>query len=89
MGDPNAGNWLDLPESKVDEIKTNYDSRFWRREAYLDLYATHHPCPSWKHIAESLRSIYLFLEADVVESTYIQGTCINMQYIGYLLDQPG
>ena len=76
MDDEDIGNWLNLPESKVDELKTNYDSPFRRREAYLDLYATHHPCPSWKHVASSLRSILLFRQADEVESTYVQGTCM-------------
>ena len=74
LGDIEVGNWLELPESKVDEIKTNYNSPFRRREAYLDLYATHHPCPNWKHVARSLRKIRLFRQADEVESTYIQGT---------------
>ena len=73
-------NWLDLPESKVHKIEINCDS-FLRRsflqrsEAYLDFYATHHPCPSWKHIARSLRRIHLFRQAVEVESTYVQGTC--------------
>ena len=44
MDDKDIGNWLALPKSKVDEI--NYNSSFQRREAYLDLYATQHPCPS-------------------------------------------
>ena len=73
MGDIDVGNWLELPESKVDKIKTIYDSPFQRREAYLDLYATHHPCPSWKHVARSLRKIRLFRQADEVENTYVQG----------------
>jgi hypothetical protein len=78
VGDEDIGNWLDLPKSRVDELKTNYDNLFQRREAYLDLYATYHPCPSWKHVAESLRSIRLFHQADEVESTYVQGTCIKI-----------
>ena len=73
VGDEDIGNWLDLPQSKVDEIKINYDSPLQRREAYLDLYATYHPYPSWKGIAMSLRKIGLFHQADKVESTYLQG----------------
>ena len=76
-GDKDIGNWLELPESKVNEIKIIYDSPFRRREAYLDLYATHHPCPSWKHVAKSLRSIGLVRQAGEVESTYVQGTYIT------------
>ena len=70
---------LDLPESKVAEIKRNYmyHGPFQRRNAYLDLYATCHPCPSWRQIAEVLRFVDLDHQADVVESTYVQGTIIK------------
>ena len=78
VGDDNIGNWLDLPQSKVDEIETTYNSPFQKREVYLDLYATYHPCPSWKRVAVSLRSIGLFRQADEVESTYVQGTNVHV-----------
>ena len=68
--------WLDLPESKVAEMKRNLHSPSQRREAYLDLYATGHPCPSWRQIAEALRGVGLPLQSITVESTYVQGTRI-------------
>ena len=68
--------WLDLPQSKVAEIERNYRSPSQRRDAYLDLYATGHPCPSWRQVAEALRRVHLPHQADVVESTYVQGTRI-------------
>ena len=68
--------WLDLPQSKVAEIERNYRSPSQRREAYLDLYATGHPYPSWRKVAEVLRSVGHPHQADVVESTYVQGTRI-------------
>jgi hypothetical protein len=64
---------LDIPESKVNEMKMNLHSSSQRREAYLDLYATDHPCPSWKQVAEVLRSVGLHHQADTVESTYVEG----------------
>ena len=67
---------LDLPGSKVDKMKRNYRSPSRRRDAYLDLYATGHPCPSWRQVAEVLRGVNLYHQADVVESTYVQGTRI-------------
>ena len=70
------GGWLDLPQSKVDEIKMNYHSPSQRREAYLDLYVTDHPCPSWRQVAEVLRRVDLYHQADVVENTYVQGTVL-------------
>ena len=69
---------LDLPLSKVAEIKRNYHSPSQRREAYLDLYATDHPCPSWSRVAEVLRYVDLDHQADVVKSTYVQGTIITL-----------
>ena len=67
---------LDLPQSKVDEVKRNYRSPFQRRNAYLDLYATGHPCPSWRLVAKGLHEVGLLRQAAVVESTYVQGTRI-------------
>ena len=65
---------LALPESKVAEMKRNLHSPSQRIEAYLDLYATGHPCPSWRQVAEALREVDLYHQADTVESTYVQGT---------------
>ena len=67
---------LDLPESKVAEMKRNLHSPSQRREAYLDLYATGHPCPTWRQVAKVLREVELPHQADTVESTYVQGTRI-------------
>ena len=64
---------LELPESKVTKMKRNLRSPSQRREAYLDLYATGHPCPSWRHITEVLHGVGLRHQADTVESTYVQG----------------
>ena len=58
---------LDLPQSKVAEMR-NLDSPFQRRVAYLDLYTTGHPCPSWRQVAEVLRWADLDHQADTVES---------------------
>ena len=71
------GPLLELPQSKTDEIYRNYHSPSQGREAYFDLYATDHPCPSWRKIAEVLRGILLHHQAGVVESTYVQGTILH------------
>ena len=69
---------LDLPESKVAEMQRNLHvhSPFRRMEAYLDLYATGHPCPSWRQVSEALHYVGCYHQADTVESTYVQGTRI-------------
>ena len=70
----NLDKYLDLSQSEIIKIDGNYHSPSQRRNAYLDLYATGHPCPSWRQIVEVLRGVDLHHQADVVESTYVQGT---------------
>ena len=72
----NSGYWLGLPDSKRDVIQRSFQSRTRRRDAYLDLYASDHPYPTWKTIAAALRGVGLPHQADVVESTYVQGTVL-------------
>ncbi|MCG8621413.1 MAG: hypothetical protein MJE68_05335 [Proteobacteria bacterium] len=57
-------------------MERNLRSPSQRREAYLDLYATGHPCPSWRQVAKTLHQFGLYHQADTVESTYVQGTRI-------------
>ena len=64
---------LRLPVIKRDEVKRNFHSPSQRREAYLDLYATDHPCPRWSQVAEALHGTYLSSRALMVENTYVQG----------------
>ena len=70
----NIGRWLDLPDSKTDEIKRNYQSPTQMREAYLDLYVSDHPCPSWGEVDAALCCVGLFHQADVVKGTYVEGS---------------
>ena len=69
---------LDLPKSKREEIKVNYQSPTQQRDAYLDLYVSDHPYPSWKTVANALRRVGLPHQADLVERTYIQGMIIAL-----------
>ena len=71
---------LDLLESKVAEMQRNLRSPSQRREAYLDLYVTGHPCPSWRQVAVALRGVGLRHQAGTVERTYVQGTRIIPMY---------
>ena len=73
----NIGPGLDLPDSKTEEVKGNYESPTQRRDAYFDLYVSDHPYPSWKTVAEALRRVDLPHQADLVERTYVQGMIIT------------
>ena len=68
--------WFGLPSSKTDDICRNYHNPAQRRDAYLDLYATDHPCPSWSEVARALGLIYLPHQSDEVKRTYVQGAVI-------------
>ena len=70
------GEWLGLPESALVKIKKSYQSKTKRKDAYLDTYSHHHPCPSWKKINEVLRRCELYQQADEVENTYVQGMTV-------------
>ena len=67
------GELLGLPQSAVEEIWRSYQSNAKRKEAYLDTYAHHHPCPSWKKISKALSWCDLDRQAEEVENTYVQG----------------
>ena len=67
------GKDLGLPKSALKEIKRSYQSWAKRKEAYLDTYIHHHPCPSWKRISELLKRYSLRRQASEVEGTYVQG----------------
>ena len=68
------GHYLGLPRSKRGEIERSFQSPTRQRDAILDLYASDHPYPMWKTIAVALRGVHLPSQADIVESTYVQGT---------------
>ena len=70
------GQLLDLPHSKSKEVKRSYKNPTQKKEAYLDLYLNDYPCPSWRQVAKVLRGVDHPHQADVVESTYVQGTDI-------------
>ena len=71
------GRRLDLPYSKREEVKGNYQSLTQRRDAYLDFYVSDHPYPSWKTVANLLHHVGLPRQADLVERTYVQGMVIT------------
>ena len=48
------GMWIDVPQSKMDNIKSQYRSDGERKSALLHTYLTSHPAPSWQHITDAL-----------------------------------
>ena len=66
--DDMGGYHLDIPYSKSEEFKMNYQNPAQRKEAYLDYYVHNHPIASWTEIAEALRECKLPQQAAVVEA---------------------
>ena len=56
----------------MEEIRKSYQDNTKRKEAYLDTYAHHHPCPSWKEVSKALRDSNLREQASKVKNMYIQ-----------------
>ena len=80
-GYESIGEYLGLPQSALEEIRRSYQSNTKRKDAYLDTYTHRHPCPTWKKISEVLRWCDLYLQADEVENTYVQGMQVHLWYI--------
>ena len=76
--DAGVGNALGLPQSKRDEVKNSHLSPAQRRNAYIDIYVNDHPFPTWSQVSQALRDVYLVHQANVVNTTYVQGTTIRV-----------
>ena len=56
---------VDIPKSKLDEIKSQYSSDEERKTEVVRVYLTQHPHPSWEHVSDML---------------YLGGTVVGEQY---------
>ena len=45
---------LNVPDSQLNEIKSQYSTERERKSALLHTYITSHPAPSWQHVADTL-----------------------------------
>ena len=79
------GEYLGLPKSALEEIRRSYQSKTKHKDAYLDTYTHHYPCPTWKKISEVLWWCDLHQQADEVENTYVQGMhdCTFIQRVNH------
>ena len=73
LSDDSIGDLLGLPQSALKEIRNSFQSATERKDAYLDAYSHHHPCPSWRMVADVLRQCWFDKHADEVEDTYVKG----------------
>ena len=64
---------LDIPYSKYDTIIRQYNSDSQRKEAMWKYWLTHHPCPSWRIVADALYTGYEHEILDVLQKMYLKG----------------
>ena len=72
------GFYLDIPPSKLDDIKSHYQTDVQRMQASLDYWERTHPAPSWKMVAEALREMGEGTLAEEVTTKYVRGMCSNV-----------
>lgn len=48
------GRWMDVPESKLNEIESQFTSDKKRKVEVIRVIATEHPYPTWEHVADVL-----------------------------------
>ena len=71
LGD-NVVDWLQIPDSKQDELQQQYDGRELKR-AYATFYLTRHPAPSWRIVAHALWQAGEHGALEVVQKLYLKG----------------
>ena len=68
-----VGSWLQIPDSKRDELNHRYDRRQLLRE-YSTVFLTENPSPSWSTVALALWQIPGETGAlEVVQKSYLKG----------------
>ena len=48
------GRGLDFPQSKLDQIKSQFASDEERKDEVIRIYRTQHPHPTWEHVSDAL-----------------------------------
>ena len=48
------GHGLCVPQSKLDQIKSQFTSDEERRDEVIRIYHTQHPHPTWEHVSDTL-----------------------------------
>ena len=48
------GDGLDLPQSKLDQIKSQFTSDEERKDEVIRIYHTQYPYPTWEHVSDVL-----------------------------------
>ena len=90
LGDSIVGDYLQIPNFKLEEFKRQYDRRQLPR-VYSTVFLTDNPSPSWSTIALALWEVGEHGALEVVQKLYLKGEpCINTHlYIIIVYDTRG
>ena len=65
--------YLDIPDSKVNELEKTYPDLTQRQSAIIQLFLEKHPAPSWKIICYGLYWEVEYEALEVVQNKYFKG----------------
>ena len=74
------GRKLRLPKSKIEKIRSEFDSDAERKEEILKSYATDHPYPNWLHVQDLLRGLDYPKQANLISVIFFSKSEINYCY---------
>jgi hypothetical protein len=74
------GDYLNIPQSKLNVIKHQHSSPDQRSCACWDLYISDHPSPSWKEVAYALYVHDCLEELEVLQKNYLKGELSKYMY---------
>ena len=83
--------YLDIPESKQNEITNQHSNESQRKHAIVEEFINNHPAPSWKLVAEGLYKNKDNRALQIVKQKYLKGkkmmissyTVIHAVYLQY------
>ena len=65
--------YLDIPESKQEEITDQYFDESQRKHAIIEEFINNHPAPSWRLVAEGLYKNKHNRALQIVKQKYLKG----------------
>ena len=79
------GRMLNIPESKLDQIESQFASDEERKEEVIRIYLTQHPHPSWEHTSDRLYVVVAVDDDQVyhsvverLQSMFPTGQCLSL-----------
>ena len=84
------GRAVNVPESKLDKMHSQFTSDGERKEEVFRIYLTEHPCPTWEQVSEAL---YLLGDdnqqchtvLDRLQSMFPTGECVSLSLLTFSL----